>query len=161
MSNRDEELAEPRSLSRTSTEDFQHESFSTFQHKIATLVQTLDNTEDIEVTRIGGGSFNRVIHVRFKREGHETEGIFRIPRLTSFKAESNASRTAKILSPRELKAMILNQVATLQDSEARETATPRVLGYDTTSSNLIRHAIRVSRVCGRQSHGNCLSESQR
>lgn len=53
-------------FSETSTVDFEHEPFDTFQTKVKNLVHQLWSElqlEDVEIERMKGGSFNRIIGV--------------------------------------------------------------------------------------------------
>ncbi|KAH3951810.1 hypothetical protein HBI56_084060 [Parastagonospora nodorum] len=62
----EDELDNSDAVSDTSTLEWDHESFETFQHRVLELALTLwDGTKasDIEVTRLAGGGYNRIIGI--------------------------------------------------------------------------------------------------
>jgi hypothetical protein len=77
----------------TSTCEHSHEPFLTFQEKIVALAAEIRATGPVEVKRLRGGSYNRVIPVtmHFADEGTlSIAAIFRIPRHKNHDEDYNA-----------------------------------------------------------------------
>ncbi|KAF1952787.1 hypothetical protein CC80DRAFT_478844, partial [Byssothecium circinans] len=63
-------------VSNTSTQEYQQEPFSTFQHKVKKLCEKEFDTSDIEVEYMKGGSFNRVVGVTVTSPKTEKNGQY-------------------------------------------------------------------------------------
>ena len=63
----------------TSTYEYSHEPFETFQNKVLLLARSLGGSNDVEVRYNRGGSYSRVVFARIMRDGAASTGIFRIP----------------------------------------------------------------------------------
>jgi hypothetical protein len=116
-------------VSETSTVEHDQEPFETFQHKIRDLILQLYPqvcSEAIEIQRITGGSFNRIIGVRFPnaygRQQHNF--LYKLRKLLAIRGNFNRTPIVSfedliVRIPRDSTVGLKYQVATLKYVETR------------------------------------------
>ena len=82
--------------SESSTIVWGHEPFDSFRNRVLELAQTLwatSSTDDIEIERMAGGGFNRVIGISRKVSGHEEreQYVLRVPRFDAAKLDRDVA----------------------------------------------------------------------
>ena len=120
----------------SSTYEYSHEPFLTFQEKIVDLARQIGATGTIEVKRLGGGSYNRVIAATVRLESDSASpltGVFRIPRFTITDGEDHTHADGVQASDRR----ILEQVTLSVLLTAHKISAPRILAFDATAANAI------------------------
>lgn len=138
----------------TSTYQYEHEPYETYQHKIVSLSHSIARCKDVKLQRLRGGSFNRVVIVRLiqgrpeKRgilgawrllaglfgRNVEVRGIFRIPRFSLLDREVNESGQ-KVTVDQEIQ----DQAAVMQLLASTDVPTPNLLAFDATAGNVIQY----------------------
>ena len=119
----------------TSTYEWSHEPFSSFQHKIAELADQMGASNISDVMRLDGGSSNRVISATIccaKGPTQQFKGVFRIPRWTIWDNDDTAAT-----EPYEVDRRIHEQVAMSSMLAVHGVPAPGVLAFDATSANAI------------------------
>jgi hypothetical protein len=108
----------------TSSSTYMHsqESFETFQIKVAELFRDIGLGDPMQIDRMEGGSYNRIIGVRFG-SGENKDCILRIPRGMGDDTQSNVSDEISILS-------YLPKIGFAH--------VPKVLAYDITTKNALK-----------------------
>lgn len=117
----------------TSTYQYSHEPYDTFQQKIIALAKSLGDFDNVEIQRLRGGSYNRVAGVSVTTGNKTVKCLFRIPRVFVM-AEEDKDRGP----PRpEINCEIHDQSAVLQFLASRAITAPRLLAFDATFANPI------------------------
>ncbi|KAF7508416.1 hypothetical protein GJ744_009269 [Endocarpon pusillum] len=119
----------------TSTYEWSHEPFLSFQHKIVELAGQMGASKISDVMRLTGGSSNRVISATVccgDESAPQIRGVFRIPRFTIWQDDEKAAT-----EPYELDRRIYEQVAMSSFLAAHGVPAPRILAFDATSANAI------------------------
>jgi hypothetical protein len=132
-------LAQSRSTTpdSTSTYEYSHEPFLTYQHKIIELASQIGATTTTSVTRLMGGSSNRVISATIcccceDESATQVKGVFRIPRFTVWEDDEKA-----IVEPYELDRRVHEQAVLSCFLAVHEIPAPRILAFDATGVNAI------------------------
>ena len=120
----------------TSTYQYSHEPYETYQHKIKVLIGEIGGREVKLMDRMRGGSSNRVIPVKFtcnSAPATPTTGILRIPRFSD--PEDAAEEDEGIVN---IDKQVLGQVSVLQFLGSHPIPVPKVLVFDATVRNAIK-----------------------
>ena len=119
----------------TSTYQYCHEPYETYQHRIKVLIDEIGGREVQLMERIRGGSSNRIIPVKFTRTSAPATidtGILRIPRFSDL--EGAAADDENVIN---VDKQILRQVSVLQFLGTHQIPIPKVLAFDATARNAI------------------------
>ncbi|ERF68863.1 hypothetical protein EPUS_04515 [Endocarpon pusillum Z07020] len=119
----------------TSTYEYSHEPFLSFQHKIVELAGQMGASNISDVMRLKGGSSNRVISATIccaNESAPQIRGVFRIPRFTIWPDDEKA-----VTEPYELDRRIYEQLALWSLLAAHGVPAPRILAFDATAANAI------------------------
>ncbi|KAH5037164.1 hypothetical protein HBI65_198570 [Parastagonospora nodorum] len=146
----DDEFDQPDTVSDSSTLVYDHEAFDTFRHRVAEFVLTLwdgAKASDIEVTRMSGGGFNRVISItRTIPRQQKSMLACSFKRLWTFIADRSTKMRHDTCQPRCLDyilriprfdaAQLDRDVAALRYvQKLRSIPVPDVVAFDETPNN--------------------------
>ncbi|KAK4615564.1 hypothetical protein CLAFUW4_09973 [Fulvia fulva] len=115
----------------TSTYEYSHEPYDTFKAKVLSLTQSLSSTQEIDLQRARGGSYNRVVIARLTLASSCLAGIFRIPRFPDIPDAGEEGRTGAI------DVNILDQAAILQFLAKKLIPAPRLIAFDASPNSAI------------------------
>ena len=115
----------------SSTYQFEnHKPFATYQRKIIGLLGAL-GCEDVELLpRVRGGSYNRVVAVKFSRSQQEVLSMLKVSRRKWLKQDPKTGA--------EFNEKLLDQVAILDFSKRRGLPVPTLLAFDPTPNNVLQ-----------------------
>lgn len=146
----------------TSMYQYSHEPYESFQSKVALLAHNLADVDTVAITRVRGGSYNRVVRARLEDNDKTVDGVFRIPRFSDLVAPKDEEKGSDVLKP-DLDHDIHDQAAVLQLLRIHDIPAPTLLAFDATINNDIGLPYVFQEFCdGRPldlEYGNmCLSE---
>jgi hypothetical protein len=138
-------------ISATSTEMIGHEPFSTFQSKVINLCKKKwPNlaTDAFEVTRMEGGSFNRVVAVRVDASKTRSPLLKRYAKkvLYTFCPSTNRKehiREYVVRIPRYEHAWVENDIALLLFLASTDVPAPRIKSFDLSANNPIESCFSI------------------
>ncbi|KAI9648837.1 hypothetical protein NHQ30_003478 [Ciborinia camelliae] len=137
LSDTDEEFSSPNdqllsssitshstSSSLSSSSDYEQEAFDTYKLKVIQLCHEIGFGEPSNVERMAGGSYNRVMGLKFSGESEDQHYVLRIPRVV---LEDEEARN------------ILDQVAVIMHLQQYDLIPiPSIAALDTTTDNAIK-----------------------
>ncbi|CAO2656527.1 Nn.00g053300.m01.CDS01 [Neocucurbitaria sp. VM-36] len=130
-------------VSITSTENFEHEPFETFQGKVAELCKQKWPrlaTDAFTITHMDGGSYNRVVAVQIDTSKKQLAWIQRHARNLVKKVCSNSGRKSQIQEyvirmPRFEHAWVEHEIALLLFLAEKNIPVPKITSFSLSSSN--------------------------
>lgn len=140
--------------STSSTEEFNHESFHTFQDKVTALCQDIwpgIRPENFKITRMGGGGYNRVIGIKINPPEKEPlsllyqwfEEILKFLRIKSM-PETYEPQDLVIRIPRSPYAWVMQEVAMVEYlNELTNIPAPVIKICDLSSDNKIEERYTI------------------
>ncbi|KAL5634297.1 hypothetical protein ACGC1H_006191 [Rhizoctonia solani] len=122
--------------SETSTVEYSHEPFDTYQTRVRELLCALYGSNAgrvAEISRLSGGGFNRIIGVTLLLDGHRKHFILRVPRF------DNANVFAQVCILRSLRSFF-----PVPQAESYDTGTDNSLG----GPYIFMHRLSGQSLCG-------------
>lgn len=123
----------------TSTYEYSHEPYETFKTKVLPLAHSLGDFGHVDVERVRGGNYNRVVLARLTSGERRLEGVFRIPRFAnvSLDDENGDGNDDKSDGGHRVDSEVQDQAAVLQLLTLQNISAPRLLAFDATPANAI------------------------
>jgi aminoglycoside phosphotransferase (APT) family kinase protein len=115
--------------SESSTVEWEHEPFDSFRTKVLEFALTFwdgVDADDIEVSRMKGGGFNRIIGISRKvpEQGRSVDYILRIPRFDAARLDRDV---AALLYVRKLGAIPVPEIVTFDETSNNKLGSPYML----------------------------------
>jgi hypothetical protein len=129
----DEDISGSSTPDSSSTYEYSHEPYETFQNKVLSLAYSLGDFEDVTLQRHRGGSYNRVVIARVTKDGEAVRGIFRIPRFFGMVPEGEENE--REVEPNQVDGEVQDQAAVLHLLAVRKILAPRLLAFNASTAN--------------------------
>ncbi|MCJ1329031.1 hypothetical protein MMC10_005708 [Thelotrema lepadinum] len=121
----------------TSTYEYSHETYETYQYKIKDLVSDIGGRDLQLLDRIRGGSSNRIVALKFTVDARPDPivGVLRIPRFPWVDDDDKAAAGEEAI-PTD--TYVLDQISILQFVGSYSFPVPKVLAFDSTVRNAVK-----------------------
>ncbi|KAL6990218.1 hypothetical protein U1Q18_052146 [Sarracenia purpurea var. burkii] len=118
----------------SSSYEYSHEPYETFQSKVISLAHSLDDVDDIALQRTVEGATIVSLSSSCGKGEHSVTGVFRIPRFPNLSLERDEDDAG---TTRQIDREIQDQAAVLQFLASRDLSAPKLLAFDASAANAI------------------------